>query len=95
MNVGIFSWQNFRALTFVTYYIGVICGSIRFGFWVKSKRLSTSPPRALPAAHFDRNERYAYFGERTRMYRLAYYGDVATGGAPVTSFHLFFPSLSF
>jgi len=57
MNVGIFSWQNFRALTFVTYYIGVICGSIRFGFWVKSKRLSTSPPRALPAAHFDRNER--------------------------------------
>ena len=23
------------------------------------------PPRALPAAHFDRNERYAYFGDRT------------------------------
>jgi hypothetical protein len=23
------------------------------------------PPRALPAAHFDRNESYAYFGDRT------------------------------
>jgi hypothetical protein len=23
------------------------------------------PPRALPAAYFDRNERYAYFGDRT------------------------------
>jgi hypothetical protein len=23
------------------------------------------PPRALPVAHFDRNERYAYFGDRT------------------------------
>jgi hypothetical protein len=23
------------------------------------------PPRALPAAHFDRNERYAYSGDRT------------------------------
>jgi hypothetical protein len=23
------------------------------------------PPRALPAAHFDRNERYAYFGDST------------------------------
>src|SRR5206468_12820819 len=23
------------------------------------------PPRALPAAHFDRNETYAYFGDRT------------------------------
>jgi len=22
------------------------------------------PPRALPAAHFDRNESYAYFGDR-------------------------------
>ena len=28
--------------------------------------LSASPARtALPAAHFDRNERYAYFGDRT------------------------------
>jgi hypothetical protein len=23
------------------------------------------PPRALPAAHFDRNERHAYLGDRT------------------------------
>ena len=23
------------------------------------------PPRVLPAAHFDRNERYAYFADRT------------------------------
>src|SRR6516164_147441 len=28
--------------------------------------LTASPARtALPAAHFDRNERYAYFGDRT------------------------------
>src|SRR5262249_55983647 len=27
--------------------------------------LDMRPPRALPAAHFDRNERYAYFGDRT------------------------------
>jgi hypothetical protein len=28
--------------------------------------LTASPaPTALPAAHFDRNERYAYFGDRT------------------------------
>src|SRR5262249_47640754 len=27
--------------------------------------LDMRPPRALPAAHFDRNERYAYFGNRT------------------------------
>src|SRR6202007_668792 len=27
--------------------------------------LDTRPPRALPAAHFDRNETYAYFGDRT------------------------------
>jgi len=31
------------------------------------------PPRALPAAHFDRNERHAYLGERTPdgCYRVA------------------------
>ena len=28
-------------------------------------RLDMRPPGALPAAHFDRNERYAYFGDRT------------------------------
>ena len=28
--------------------------------------LDMRPPRALPAAHFDRNERYAYFGARTQ-----------------------------
>ena len=33
------------------------------------------PPRALPAAHFDRNERHAYFGNRTLMFRLSYTGD--------------------
>jgi len=27
--------------------------------------LDMRPPRALPAAHFDRNESYAYFGDRT------------------------------
>src|SRR5262249_45613073 len=27
--------------------------------------LDMRPPRALPTAHFDRNERYAYFGDRT------------------------------
>src|SRR6516165_3020428 len=27
--------------------------------------LDMRPPRALPAAHFDRNERYAYFGDST------------------------------
>jgi len=26
--------------------------------------LDMRPPRALPAAHFDRNESYAYFGDR-------------------------------
>ena len=32
--------------------------------------LSASPARtALPAAHFDRNERYAYFGDRTLLPR--------------------------
>ena len=43
MNVRISWWQNFRALIIVTSCIRVICvicGSIRFGFWVKSKRLS-------------------------------------------------------
>src|SRR5215467_14938973 len=33
--------------------------------------LTASPARtALPAAHFDRNERYAYLGERTLMQNL-------------------------
>jgi hypothetical protein len=27
--------------------------------------LDMRPPRALPAPHFDRNERNAYFGDRT------------------------------
>src|SRR5215468_2537112 len=32
--------------------------------------LDMRPPRALPAAHFDRNERHAYFGDRTLVHRL-------------------------
>jgi len=32
--------------------------------------LDMRPPRALPAAHFDRNESYAYFGDRTLNERV-------------------------
>ena len=39
--------------------------------------LDMRPPRALPAAHFDRNESYAYFGDRTLAPRLR-------GGMPPT-----------
>ena len=38
------------------------------------------PPRALPAAHFDRNERYAYFGDRTIRQAKAGFGRSAALG---------------
>jgi hypothetical protein len=34
------------------------CSSVTYRFDMR-------PPRSLPATHFDRNERYAYFGDRT------------------------------
>jgi len=43
------------------------------------------PPRALPAAYFDRNERYAYFGDRTPVYRNPNL-DVAPPGLDVETF---------
>jgi len=42
--------------------------------------LDMLPPRALPAAHFDRNESYAYFGDRTLL-RLEHTG-VSLDNAP-------------
>jgi len=38
--------------------------------------LDTRPPHALPAAHFDRNERYAYFGDRTLAFHLFEFDQV-------------------
>ena len=43
------------------------------------------PPRALPAAYFDRNERYAYFGDRTPVYRNPNL-DVAPSGLDIETF---------
>jgi len=40
------------------------CSSVTYR--LDMRPLTASPVRtALPAAHFDRNERYAYFGNRT------------------------------
>ena len=36
------------------------------------------PPRALPAAHFDLNERYAYFADRTLMRHVVLDTDIGT-----------------
>jgi hypothetical protein len=42
--------------------------------------LDMRPPCALPAAHFDRDERHAYFGDRTIRQAKAGFGRSATLG---------------
>ena len=52
--------------------------------------LDMRPPRALPAAHFDRNERHAYFGDRTLPLHTGRNSENARTGSYVDTSALLF-----